>query len=210
MRAKIILSGLLSSRLVVCDALPAADAPSPVFGNLVANDLALWSVSLLAIFGVLSLGFWGGRKFSGFNAPAADKMRVAARLSLGLREKVVLLQAGNKQLILGITPGKIQTLHVLDESDCLITTEKLGKTIEEAVAEGLKAEIPTLTEANSLNGNGGGASAGPFPRTAPKVQDSSRQSIAQSYEKHLEYVQRLVDQNPRLAAQTLKAWIRDE
>ncbi|MGJ0486653.1 MAG: flagellar motor switch protein FliG [Methylomicrobium sp.] len=210
MRAKIILSGLLSSRLVVCDALPAADAPAPVFGNLMSNDLTLWSVSLLAIFGVLSFGFWGFRKFSGFNTHATDKMRVSARLSLGLREKVVLLQAGNKQLILGITPGKIQTLHVLDQNDCLITTEKAAKTLEEAVALRLKAEIPTLTEANSLTGNSGGASAGPFSRTEPKVQDCSPRSITQSYEKHSEYVRRLVDQNPKLAAQTLKAWISDD
>lgn len=204
MRGKIILSGLLSLRLGVCDALPAADAPVPVFGNLVTHDLALWSVSLLAIFGMLSLGFWVCRKFSGFNAQVTDALRVTARLSLGMREKVVLLQAGNKQLILGITPGKIQTLHVLDQSDHLITAETLAKAVEE------RGGISTMTEANFLTGNGVGASAGPFPRTESKAQDSSRPSITQNYEKHLEYVQRLVDQSPKLAAQTLKAWIRDE
>lgn len=204
MRGKIILSGLLSSRLVVCDALPAADAPAPVFGNLVTHDLALWSVSLVTIFGMLSLGFWVFRKFSSFNEQSTDTLRVAARLSLGLREKVVLLQAGNKQLILGVTPGKIQTLHVLDQVDDLITTEMLAKTVEE------REGVPTLTEANSLTANGVGASARQFPRTGPKAQDSSRPSVTQNYEQHLEYVQRLVDQNPKLAAQTLKAWIRDE
>jgi len=38
----------------------------------------------------------------------------------------------------------------------------------------------------------------------------SRSSSPEDYEKYLEQVQSLVDQDPKLAAQTLKAWIRDE
>ena len=34
---------------------------------------------------------------------------------MGPRERVVLLQVGNAQLLLGVTPGRIQSLHVLDE-----------------------------------------------------------------------------------------------
>jgi flagellar M-ring protein FliF len=35
-------------------------------------------------------------------------------------------------------------------------------------------------------------------------------SAPQSYERHMEYVQRLVDENPKLVVQTIKAWIKDE
>jgi len=38
-----------------------------------------------------------------------------------MREKVVLLQVGKKQLLLGVTPGRIDTLHVLEGEDCLNT-----------------------------------------------------------------------------------------
>jgi flagellar protein FliO/FliZ len=219
MRAKIIISGLLLSRLAICDALAAADVPTQIFENLIAEDITLWSVSLLAILGALSLGFWGFRKFNGINASAKDKMRVAGGLSLGMWEKVVLLQVGNKQLILGVTPGRIQTLHVLEENECLIKAEKVTKIVKDAVAQKLRAEIPTLTEANPLTLNGRGVSSDRFSYTEPKTVNQepasdkgepSRLSMTQSYEKHLEYVQSLVDQNPKLTAQTLKAWIRDE
>lgn len=40
-------------------------------------------------------------------------------LSLGLREKVIVLQIGKKQLVLGVTPGRIETLLVLEGDDCL-------------------------------------------------------------------------------------------
>jgi flagellar M-ring protein FliF len=42
------------------------------------------------------------------------------------------------------------------------------------------------------------------------IKEFSLLSAPQSYEKHLEYVQRLVDENPKLVVQTIKAWIRDE
>lgn len=41
-------------------------------------------------------------------------MRVIAGLSLGARERAVLVQVGDKQLLLGVAPGRVQTLHVLD------------------------------------------------------------------------------------------------
>ena len=34
---------------------------------------------------------------------------------MGPRERVVLLQVGDTQLLLGVTPGRIQSLHVLDQ-----------------------------------------------------------------------------------------------
>ena len=36
-------------------------------------------------------------------------------MSMGARERIVLVQVGTKQLLLGIAPGQISTLHVLNE-----------------------------------------------------------------------------------------------
>ena len=33
---------------------------------------------------------------------------------MGTRERVVLLQVGDKQLLVGVAPGSIKTLHVLE------------------------------------------------------------------------------------------------
>jgi len=204
MRARILLSVVLCLRLAVCEALPVS-VPT---GNLAVEDIALWSVSLLAVVGILLLVFWGGRKLSGVNAEGADKMRVAGGVSLGLWEKVVLLQVGRKQLVLGVTPGRIQTLHVLEGDDCLNQADRI---------QGADRENPGLTAANR-----------PVPhvptdraahvveqqtiKQAPSVGGElpSRSSSPEDYEKYLEQVQSLVDQDPKLAAQTLKAWIRDE
>jgi flagellar protein FliO/FliZ len=41
-------------------------------------------------------------------------VRVVAAIPLGTRERVLLLQVGQTQLLVGVAPGRIQTLHVLD------------------------------------------------------------------------------------------------
>ena len=204
MRARILLSVVLCLRLAVCEAWPA-NAPT---GNLAVEDIALWSVSLLAILGVVLLGFWGFRKFGGVNAEGADKMHVAGGVSLGLWEKVVLLQVGRKQLVLGVTPGRIQTLHVLEGDDCLNQADRI---------QGAKTEIPGLTEANRpvLHAPTDRAAHVAEQQTGKQTPSAdgevpSRSSSPEDYEKYLEQVRSLVDQDPKLAAQTLKAWIRDE
>jgi len=52
-----------------------------------------------------------------FRVPSGltDQLKVVGGISMGARERVVLLQAGKTQLLLGVSPGRIQTLHVLDE-----------------------------------------------------------------------------------------------
>jgi len=45
---------------------------------------------------------------------SSERMRVLAAHSLGARERVVLLQVGVRQLLLGVAPGRVHLLHVLD------------------------------------------------------------------------------------------------
>ena len=44
-------------------------------------------------------------------------MKVVAGLSLGGREKILLVQVGEKQLVLGVSPGRIDNLLVLEDDD---------------------------------------------------------------------------------------------
>jgi flagellar protein FliO/FliZ len=114
MRLKITLCGLLFWGNPVL----AADAPQAA-RTVASGDIANWSLGLLIVLGVFFLCAWAMRKLAGLSVSGSSKMRVLGGVSLGMREKVVLLQVGNKQLILGVTPGRIQTLHVLEGDDCL-------------------------------------------------------------------------------------------
>jgi len=73
----------------------------------------------MIVLGVFFMCVWGVRKLNGLTVDGTEQMRIVGGLSLGMREKVILVQAGRKQLILGVTPGRIETLHVLENGDCL-------------------------------------------------------------------------------------------
>lgn len=119
MPEKIITAWLMFWWFPACFAVPGADAPKQAVRTVSSGDMLHWGMGLLIVLAIFFFCVWGMRKLSGISAGGTEKMRVVGGLSLGMREKVVLLQVGKKQLILGVTPGRIDALHVLEGDDCL-------------------------------------------------------------------------------------------
>ncbi len=63
---------------------------------------------------VVALG-WAMRRFGNYGTGSSGQLRVLGGVSVGTRERVVLLQVGEQQLLVGVAPGRVQTLHVLDK-----------------------------------------------------------------------------------------------
>ena len=83
------------------------------------NDPMSGGYLLQLVFGLLVVVLcivvlaWFAKKMNRFNTLADGSLKVIGGLSMGSRERVVLLQVGEEQLLLGVSPGKISTLHVL-------------------------------------------------------------------------------------------------
>lgn len=92
-------------------AAPAAAATEP---GASAAHLLRAIFGLLAVVGILLIGarLLGARH--GWQGSAAGRFRVAASIPLGHRERAVLLQLGDKQLLVGVAPGRVSLLHELD------------------------------------------------------------------------------------------------
>jgi flagellar protein FliO/FliZ len=146
MPVRIILCWLLFLWFPGGEAMPGTDIPKQTARIVASGDIAGWSIGLLIVLSVFFLCVWGVRKLSGLTVSGAEKMRVVGGLSLGLREKVILLQVGRKQLILGVTPGRIETLHVLEGDDCLIKEETVSSPLETGFAQKLLQAIKARTE----------------------------------------------------------------
>jgi len=58
---------------------------------------------------------WLAKKMNRFHSLTGDTLKVIGGLSMSSRERIVLLQVGEEQLLLGVSPGRINTLHVLDK-----------------------------------------------------------------------------------------------
>jgi flagellar protein FliO/FliZ len=147
MLVKIMLCWLLFLWLPACFAMPGTDIPKQAARTVASGDIAAWGAGLLIVLSVFFLCAWGVRRLSGLTVSGAEKMRVVGGLSLGMREKVILLQVGRKQLVLGVTPGRIETLHVLEGDDCLIKEETVSKSAETGFAQKLLQAIKARTDA---------------------------------------------------------------
>lgn len=80
-----------------------------------AGSLIQTSLGLLVVLAVIGGAAWAFKRFGSFQTGMQGRMKVVGGVSLGARERVVLLQVGDQQLVVGVAPGQIQTLHVLDE-----------------------------------------------------------------------------------------------
>jgi flagellar protein FliO/FliZ len=63
---------------------------------------------------LIAAAAWGFKRFGNMHVGAQGKMKIIGGISLGTRERAVLLQIGEQQLVIGVSPGRVQTLHVLD------------------------------------------------------------------------------------------------
>ena len=93
-----------------------ARAPALAHEPAVLDSMARLTLGLVVVLLALLAGAWLLRRFTRLPPGAAGTLRVLGGLSLGPRERVVLVQAGKIRLLLGVAPGRVQTLHVLDDA----------------------------------------------------------------------------------------------
>ena len=97
-----------------------------------APDPFSW-VELLKVLGGLFLvialmvaALWALRRAQPGFAAGGQNFHVLATLSLGPRERLLLIQVGGQQLLLGAGPQGVRTLHVLPEPLTFSTPEAAG------------------------------------------------------------------------------------
>ncbi len=69
--------------------------------------------SLIAVILVILVFAWVGKRLPQKMAGRGGALRVHTSIAVGTRERVVLVQAGQEWLVLGVSPGQVRALHVL-------------------------------------------------------------------------------------------------
>jgi len=99
------------------------------------------TLALMLMVGLILGLAWLMRRFGQPLLQQQKKLQLVATLSLGIKEKIVLIEVEGKQLVLGVTPQQITSLHVLDVSPDLIddqtksNNEKSGSSDKVLVPE---------------------------------------------------------------------------
>lgn len=82
---------------------------------LSAASLLQTLMGLFLVLGVIALMAFLLRRSSHFYGMGNGQMRVVASLSLGPRERAIVVQVGQQQVMLGVSQQQINTLLVLDK-----------------------------------------------------------------------------------------------
>ncbi|MBA6233426.1 MULTISPECIES: flagellar biosynthetic protein FliO [unclassified Colwellia] len=83
-----------------------------VMGNLDAGSMIL---SLLAVLLMIVVVAWILKKFQVGGRSVVNGLKVVTSLNLGTKERLIVVQVGKKQLLLGITAQQINLLETLAE-----------------------------------------------------------------------------------------------
>jgi len=94
-------------------AAPHSVAPAASAGS--ASSLAQVTLSLLLVLAAVFAAAWVVRRMRGFGKFGTNAIQIVADTALGPKERAVLIQVGQQQLLLGVAPGRVNTLHVLAE-----------------------------------------------------------------------------------------------
>lgn len=111
--------------------------PAPVEPAGAVNLLQVLLALVLVLLLIVGMA-WLMRRMGGLTQVGGGVVRVLGGVPVGQRERVVLIQVGGKQLLLGVAPGRVQTLHVLDEPISISPSAAGGETFAERLTTALK------------------------------------------------------------------------
>jgi flagellar protein FliO/FliZ len=118
-----MMSGFYRLFFLVLLPLPVVAEPSSevasLSGSAIRADLGAQLVQVLGGLGVVlamvMVLAWLAKRVTHSRMSGTHGLRLLGGLSVGAKERIVLVQAGDTQMLIGVAPGRLQTLHVLDE-----------------------------------------------------------------------------------------------
>ena len=107
----------LAAALTACFGPVAAGVGAATGGPSVTGIAVIGQVtlSLMLVVAVLLVLAWAMRRLGRFQSQDAANLRVLGGLRLGARERILLVEAGGRRLLVGVSPGGLRTLLVFAE-----------------------------------------------------------------------------------------------
>ena len=116
MRALTALATLLVSEAVIAAAAPAVPVtPPPGAPGSLGGQLAQMVFGLLLVVGLIFFLAWLLRRMQGAAPKGGQVIEIVGSRALGPRDRLLLVQVGKEQILIGHTPGSIEALHVMVE-----------------------------------------------------------------------------------------------
>jgi flagellar protein FliO/FliZ len=118
--ASILLSARIAMAIGTPTAMPGATQSRGMTGVTtdsagLAGPALRMIVSLAAVLALVGALAWVAKKLRNGNRARGGLIEILSGVSLGTRDKVVLLRVGEEQVLVGVSPAGMRALHVLRE-----------------------------------------------------------------------------------------------
>lgn len=107
------LTGVAVCLMLLPVSAPAAQPVSTEFEGV--SGMLSVMLSLVVVLAVVFAVAWGMRRMQGLTGMRDANMKIVAQMALSTRERLVVVDVGGEQILLGVGPGVIRTLHKLEE-----------------------------------------------------------------------------------------------
>jgi flagellar protein FliO/FliZ len=104
--------------------------PSDYFGQIM--------LSLVLVVVIIFISAWLLRRYGRFPGVAEGNLKVLGALSVGQRERILLLQVGSEQILVGVTSNRISRLHQLEDPVEIKDTVPVSSQFSQRLQEALK------------------------------------------------------------------------
>lgn len=94
---------------------PAGKAVTPMASSGMAGQLVQLLLGLLLVIGLIFVLAWLMRRVQQITPRGGQAIKIVSSQALGTRDRLVLVEVGGEQVLLGLTPGRITPLHVLKD-----------------------------------------------------------------------------------------------
>ncbi len=131
---------LLSVIVIYSILMPCSLAQESVSSNSISSysfEALKVIVSLAIVLGIFYLLIFAFKKYTGMNLKAHSTMKVLGGLSLGAKDKVVIIQAGKVHLLLSVSAAGVNKLHQFcdNELDSTLTMNMNNENFSQHISK---------------------------------------------------------------------------
>tara|TARA_R110002049_G_scaffold21792_20_gene79186 strand:- start:11132 stop:11482 length:351 start_codon:yes stop_codon:yes gene_type:complete len=105
-------------------------------------ELLSMAASLLVVVGSIVLLGWLYSRSKLAGSGNSEAITIVASRALGAKERLMLIEVADKQLLIGMTPAQVQTLHVFDAP--VVTQQPPTETMPAGFAGRLRSALQEI------------------------------------------------------------------
>jgi len=148
LRPALFLLSMLPALTLAADKPAAAGLPPSTVANSadLVSSLGQMLLGLAIVIVALFACLWLLKRLGGPRG-AARGLKVLGATPVGPRERVVLVEVADKVLVLGVAPGRVNTLHTLDADQLAASLPPAAPTATHGFADRLKQMMEARKDA---------------------------------------------------------------